>query len=151
MQAARIRRRFEWLQEDHAKGIASLRRSWTNLEDNPITSLFFNLEATKELSQRHCEEKQIKWGWDVAISMLSQISKLEFARIHENKYLMREGLYDFPIMNYALREGPYRPTAEAKFSGEDFHCIVQGDAGQLVYFVPERDGLNKGLLVDCLL
>ena len=105
----------------------------------------------KEPSQKVANDRNIKWGWDIPILMLVQMSNYEHAVSNENKFLLRDSLHGFPIMNYVLGEGPYKPPWDSVFGGDDFHCILRADDGNLIYFLPEIHGLELGHYVEVLI
>ena len=105
----------------------------------------------KQWSQEKAKELGIRWGWDILILEIRMLTNWDFAKANDNKFMLREHLHGFPVMNYGLGEGPYLPSADSQLGGEDFHVILRADKGDLIYFVPDRNGLEEGLYVECKL
>lgn len=145
LQSTRIKKRFERLQDWYASEVVKIKRGREGCPGQ------FNLEDHKESTQNLARDLKIKWGWDMPLLKLKLISNWDFAIANKNRYLMREGIYDFPIMNYTLGEGPFKVSAEAVMGPEDRHVVIQGDDRNLIYFKPDQDRLATGIFVECLL
>ena len=150
-QTKRLKRRYERLQSWYAYQITSMKRGSGAILDSTDKLISFNLKEQEELGRQVAQELKIKWGWDVPLLILKLASNYDYAKNNENKFLLRESLHGFPIMNYTLQEGPYKVGWEAAFGPEDYHVVLQGDDGNLIYFLPDQDGLKKGLYVENLL
>lgn len=151
LQTRRLQSRYDRMQEWYAQEIASLKRG----DENILTTYMpyqFNLKEQEEFSRRlNLQKLKLKWGWDIPLLLLKLMSNWDYAKAHDNKYLLRESLHGFPIMNYALGEGPFKASKDAAFGGEDFHIVLRGDDNNLIYFTPDTDGLKKGYFVETLL
>ena len=147
LQTQRIAKRYAKLQDWYAQEVTRLKRG----ELLSFTDHHFNLMDHERPTRDWAKEYGIKWGWDIPLMRLKLLANYDFARDNNNKFLLRESLHGFPIMNYALGEGPYKAPKDAEFGGEDFHVVLQGDGGNLIYFIPDQNGLRSGNYVECLL
>lgn len=153
LQTRRIKRRYDILQAWYTQEVTSAKAGRRSIMDDLNTvSWSFNLKEQEDLAKRvNKAELGLKWGWDIPLLFLKMMANWDYAKDNGNKFLLRESIHGFPIMNYALKEGPFKVSPEAVFGGEDYHVVIQGDDGNLIYFIPDQDGLTKGLFVENLL
>lgn len=150
LQTGRLKKRYDRLQEFYGEWISTVKRQG-ELPENFSGDRTFNLKDYEYTTREWASEQGIKWGWDIPLVNLKAIANFDYARDNGNKYLLRESLHGFPIMNYVLKEGPFKVSKDAVFGPEDFHVVLQGDDGNLIYFEPDKDGLKSGRYVECLL
>lgn len=151
LQTRRIKRRYDKLQKWYAEQITCLRTGRESILDAKGKLLSFSLRDQEDLGRQLALDINVRWGWDLPLLILKLESNWDFAKNNENKFLLRESLHGFPIMNYTLKEGPYKVSMAAEFGLNDYHVVLQGDDGNLIYFLPDRDGLKQGLYVENLL
>ena len=148
LQAHYIKKRYTALEIYKSSEIARLKRNFKYSE----TTLWEHWrqdrwEALREPAERVAAQYGIKYGKDLHVLMLGIHSNLEYAKIRDNPYLLREGVHAFPTMNYLTGDGPRKFHNHDEFGPEDYHCIVQGFHKQLFFFQPEIHGLEKGWFV----
>lgn len=136
----------------YAQMVNAIKRDWdtvsreavskAELEDTALASLIEWAQGEED-----CADVSIETG----ITGCKLTYNLLWAARRDNKFLLSENILDFPTMNYVLKEGPYMPPQDAQFGPEDKQIIMEGDSGNLVFFQPEIDGLERGIYVECLL
>lgn len=152
LQVARLTKRYHLLQAWYAQEICRMRNNMIGTVMEPLNTddKAFNLAEIKSFSQRVAKDTlKLKWGWDIPLLMLKLQANWDYAKDNGNKYLLRESLHGFPIMNYVLKEGPFKVSKEAVFGPEDYHLVLKGD-DNLIYFQPDLTGLKEGTYVECL-
>lgn len=122
---------------DYAQQVNQIKRQWDT----------FEAEKT-DLPFRVFRDRLSEYSLETCLIYYKLWSNFHWAKAKGNKHLMTEDLDGFPYMNYLLREGPYTPPLDAQFGTEDFHLILQGDHGNLVFLQPRLYGLNQGYYVE---
>lgn len=141
---ARLIKRYAQLEVAYAQTVNEIKR----LGELPSDYLAL-AESVRQGGLREMPSQAMRGmkGRDVDIAWTALFNNLEYAEANGNMYLFRDQFGGFPIMNYTLKEGPYRPPKDAKFGLKDYHVILQGDKS-LIYFELQVHGFSRGQYVD---
>lgn len=152
LQAHRIELRRYKLQEVKDVRITRLRKGLCNYPYEEKYQAFLNagIEAFYGQEEEYAELYGVKFGWDLVMLDIQIYYNLCYAQEKGSLYLLREGLHEFPFVNYVLGEIPYQASAQDRFGSQDFHCVIQGDYGSLIYFNPPVTGFSEGVYVETL-
>jgi hypothetical protein len=145
-----LNKRYNKLQNWKSNVVAELRRNFEHHTE------FGRWEAWRqdrwgaltEEAQLVSKAWNLKYGKDIHVAILAIEANLMFAHTKGNRFLLREPLHGFPCMSYVTAEGPKLFDSYEQFGLEDYHCILQGDGGQLFYFEPEKYGLDQAYFIE---
>ena len=145
-----MKRRVADMAEGYAALVTSLKRQW----DAGTAEEFLHRypadifrQMMKDIGSMTPGILGVPYKRDVGIAVIQLMNNIRYAQANENKYLLREDIWEFPIMNYHLNEGPYEPPASAVFGGHDYHLIVSMQ-DKLVLFYRDFRGLEVGNYVE---
>lgn len=137
--------------EEYAAKAHEVRRHWDSVKVKHVRTfrqMPYHHVVTTVRDTRELQYTSVQYRADIPIAAFKLMSNIQYAIDNGNKRLVKDNIWSFPVMNYALNEGPYLADPDDVFGREDAHMVF-AVGNELVFFY-EHDALERGLYVELL-